>query len=37
MGLFTMLERLIDDAQVKLLGSMDGAQQDAYYDKVEAK
>jgi len=33
----TMLQTLIGDAQTALLGSLDGGQQDAYYDRVQAK
>jgi len=32
-----MLQKLIDDAQRALLNTMDGDQQDAYYDRVQAK
>ncbi len=32
-----MLQKLIDDAQTALLGTLDGGQQDAYYDRVQAK
>ncbi len=32
----TMLQRLIDDAQVALLNTLDGSQQDDYYDSVKA-
>lgn len=32
-----MLQKLIDDAQVALLGTLDGGQQDAYFDAVDAK
>jgi hypothetical protein len=32
-----MLQTLIGDAQTALLGSLDGGQQDAYYDRVQAK
>lgn len=32
-----MLEKLIDDAQGALLRTLDGGQQNAYYDRVQAK
>ena len=32
-----MLQKLIDDAQRALLHTMDASQQDAYYDRVQAK
>jgi len=32
-----MLQKLIDDAQAALLDTLDGGQQDAYYDRVQAK
>ena len=32
-----MLQKLINEAQTALLHTMDGRQQDAYYDRVEAK
>lgn len=32
-----MLQTLIDDAQRALLNTLDGSQQDAYYDRVQAK
>jgi hypothetical protein len=32
-----MLQRLITDAQTSLLGTLNGAQQDAYFDRVKVK
>ncbi len=32
-----MLQKLINEAQTVLLHTMDGGQQDAYYDRVKAK
>ncbi len=32
-----MLQKLINEAQTALLHTLDGGQQDAYYDRVQAK
>ena len=32
-----VLQKLINEAQTALLHTMDGSQQDAYYDRVKAK